>query len=72
MFKESLLGTSLAVQWVKTVLPRQRGTGSFPGQGTRIPHASGQGQNQKIYIYIFFFLKPSVAASRRTVGKEDT
>ena len=32
------LGTSLAVQWLKTPLPNAGGMGLIPGQGTKIPH----------------------------------
>ena len=35
------LGTSLAVQWLKLHLSMQGGEGSIPGQGVKIPHASG-------------------------------
>ena len=32
-------GTSLAVQWLGSHAPITAGTGSIPGQGTKIPHA---------------------------------
>ena len=42
------LGTSLAVQWLKLHLSMQGGEGSIPGQGVKIPHASGpKSQNIK-------------------------
>ena len=40
-------GTSLAVQWLRVHLPNAGGTGSIPGQGAKIPHASGP-KNQNI------------------------
>ena len=41
------LGTSLAIQWLRLRLPMQGGVGSIPGQGAKIPHASGP-KNQNI------------------------
>ena len=32
-------GTSLAVQWLRLCTSTAGGTGSIPGQGTKIPHA---------------------------------
>ena len=32
-------GTYLAVQWLRLCGPTAWGTGSIPGQGTKIPHA---------------------------------
>ena len=32
---------------VKTCTPNSRGTGSIPGQGTKIPHAAWGGQKKK-------------------------
>ena len=41
-------GTSLAVQWLRFRASTAGGTGSIPGQGTKIPHAKRHGQkNQK-------------------------
>ena len=34
-------GTSLVVQWLKLRASTAGGTGSIPGQGTKIPHACG-------------------------------
>ena len=36
----SLLGTSLVVHWLRLCASTAGGTGSMPGRGTRIPHAS--------------------------------
>ena len=42
-------GTSLAVQWLRLCAFTAGGTGSIPGQGTKIPHAAGKhGQKQLI------------------------
>ena len=38
-FKSSL-GTSLVVQWLRICASTAEGTGSIPGQGTKIPHTS--------------------------------
>ena len=39
-FKISTLVTSLVVQWLKLHTFRAGSTGSIPGEGTKIPHAS--------------------------------
>ena len=39
-------GTSLAVQWLRFCASTAGGTGSIPGQGTEIPHATQCGQKQ--------------------------
>ena len=36
-------GTSVVVQWLRLCTPSAEGTGSIPGQGTKIPHATGCG-----------------------------
>ena len=42
------MGTCLAVQWLRLHASTAGGTGSIPGQGTKIPHAAWRGQkNQK-------------------------
>ena len=38
-------GTSLAVQWLRLCAPNVGDGGSFPGQGTKIPHATKHRQN---------------------------
>ena len=43
--KNSSPGTSLAVQWLMLRRFQCRGTGSIPGQGTKIPHASAAKNN---------------------------
>ena len=47
--KKYSLGISLAVLWLGSMLPLQRGPGSTLSQRTRIPHALGHGH---IYKYI--------------------
>ena len=39
-FLKSLEGTSLVVQWLRLRASAMMGTGSIPGWGTKIPHAS--------------------------------
>ena len=34
-------GTSLAIQWLRFCASNAGGMGSIPGQGTKIPHATG-------------------------------
>ena len=41
------LGPSLAVQWLRLCAPSAGGTGSIPGQGTKIPHATQCAQRKK-------------------------
>ena len=36
--------TSLVVKWLRLCASNARDTGSTPGQGTKIPHATQQGQ----------------------------
>ena len=36
--KKDNVGTSLVVQWLRLCTPIAEGTGSIPGQGTKIPH----------------------------------
>ena len=45
--KKSLPGTSLVVQWLRLHASNARSTGSIPGQGTKIPHATRCGQKTK-------------------------
>ena len=40
LFKETVVGTSLAVQWLRLWASTVGGTGSTPGQGTKIPFAT--------------------------------
>ena len=37
-------GTSLGVQWLRLQASNAKGTGSIPGQGTKMPHAARHGQ----------------------------
>ena len=45
----SVLGTSLAVQWLRIHVSSARGAGLIPGWGTKIPHAAQCSQ------FFFFF-----------------
>ena len=38
--QEPILGTSLAVQWLRLRAPNAGGVGLIPGRGTKIPHAT--------------------------------
>ena len=40
-----VLGTSLAVQWLRLCTSNAGGIVSIPGQGTKIPHVTWHGQN---------------------------
>ena len=37
--KKGVVGTSRPVQWLRLLAANVGGTGSTPGQGTKIPHA---------------------------------
>ena len=50
--QSTCLGTSLAVQWLRRHTPNAGGTGSIPGQGTKIPNASWCGQKKKKTTYL--------------------
>ena len=41
------MGTFLVVQWLAVRTSEARGTGSLPGQGTKIPHAMWYGQENE-------------------------
>ena len=43
-FLKASQGTSLVVQWLRLYTSNVGGTGSIPGQGTMIPHATSRGQ----------------------------
>ena len=49
--QRSLLGTSQEVQWLRLQASNAGGTGSAPGQGTKIPHAA-QCKDKKKFKYI--------------------
>ena len=49
--QRSLLGTSQEVQWLRLQASNAGGTGSAPGQGTKIPHAA-QCKDKKKFEYI--------------------
>ena len=46
--KETQNGTHLVVQWLRFCASNSGGTGSIPGQGAKIPHATWCGQNIEI------------------------
>ena len=45
--KHKCSGTSLAIQWLRLHTSNVGGTGSIPGRGTKIPHATQRGQKFK-------------------------
>ena len=45
----------MAVQWLRPCASNARGTGSIPGQGTKIPHAPQGGQKEKIQVSQYAF-----------------
>ena len=46
VFKNTILGNSLAVQWLGFRAFTAEGPGSIPGQGTKIPQATWRPQNK--------------------------
>ena len=56
ILKRLVRGTSLAFQWLRLRLPVQRGVGSIPGRGAKIPHGwwpKNQNIKQKQYCNKF-------------------
>ena len=55
----SIIGTSLAVQWLRLHTSTAGGAGSIPGGGTKIPRATRHGQKKKrkegIIIIIYYY-----------------
>ena len=49
LLKYFILGTSLAVQWIRLQAPNAGGPGSIPGQANKLPHA----MQPKIKIFYF-------------------
>ena len=45
--QKPMLGTSLAVQWLRLWAAKAGGTGSIPGRGTKISHAARRGKKKK-------------------------
>ena len=50
-----LYGSSLAVQWLRLHTSTAEGTGSIPGQETRIPHASWLGKKKFFLMLLYLF-----------------
>ena len=46
--KKQSSGSSLVVQWLRLCASSAGGVGSIPGQGAKIPHATGYGQKLKV------------------------
>ena len=51
LLKKMCLGASPAAQWLRPHLPMQH-CGSFPSQGTKIPHVLGCEQNEKKICFL--------------------
>ena len=45
--RQVIHGASLVVQWLRLHIPNAGGTGSIPGQETKIPLAERRGQEKK-------------------------
>ena len=45
-----ILGSSLAVQWLRLRASTAGGAGLIPGQGTKIPHAVWHSQKKKFFF----------------------
>ena len=50
-FKETILGASLTVQWLRLHTSTAGGTGSIPGWGMKIPHAAQPKKKRKKKIF---------------------
>ena len=53
-----MIGTFLAVQWLRLHTVTAELTGSIPGQGTKIPQAAQCSQKKKVKMIIF--IGPSI------------
>ena len=49
-YKQNIIGTSLAVQWLGLCTSTAEGPGSIPGWGTKILQAAQRGRKKKIII----------------------
>ena len=45
--RKVVIGTSLAVQWLRLCTSTKKGVGSIPGLGTKIPHVAWHSQETK-------------------------
>ena len=73
MLKASLVGTSLAVQWLRLLAPNAGGLGVSPGQGTRshVPQLKISCATIKIwYSQPFFFFKTNSLVKIRVIPTE--
>ena len=52
----------MAVPWLRLCVSTAKGSGSIPGQGTKIPHASWCGQKKEKEIHFPASLAASVVA----------
>ena len=59
---ETVVMTSLAVQWLRLHASTARGTGSIPGWGTKITQAAQHGQKQKTKLRWWSATHSSTAA----------
>ena len=59
--RSDVLRNSLVVQWLGLHASTAGGTGSVPGQGTKIPHAAWQGQ-KNFNVLLFTWKKGKLQA----------
>ena len=49
--KNTGIGTSLVVQWLRLRAPTAGGTGSMPGWGTKVSHVVRPKQNKVLFLW---------------------
>ena len=69
-YKNKTCGTSLVVQCLRLCTSNAEGTGSFPGSGTKIPHASWCGQKKTQDDPCIYYLSSDLKAHRLKVRGE--
>ena len=65
-----MIGTSLAVQWLRLCTSTAGGTGSIPGQGTKIPHAMQCNQKKKKKVAMINMLRTLMEKSIQHARKK--
>ena len=70
-YKNKICGTSLVVQWLRLCTSNAGGTGSFPGSGTKIPHASWYGEKIKKQDPYIYYLQGTHFRSKDTQTKSE-
>ena len=68
--KNTGLGTSLAVQWLRLHASTAGGTSSIPGRGTKIPHAASHGQKNNKNKVPIVHIRPQIISYKLILKNE--